>query len=68
MKTTINKNKDLSVLTININEDNYKNVDENIVNQYDITTTPTIYLLDIDKKIIAKHIKAEEIELHITNK
>lgn len=68
LETTINKYKDLSVLTININEDNYKNVDENIVNQYDITTTPTIYLLDIDKKIIAKHIKAEEIELHITNK
>lgn len=59
--------KDLTVLSINISEDNYHNVSEAITETFDIMTTPTIYLLDEDKKIIAKHIKAEEIEFHIKN-
>jgi len=29
---------------------------------YDIQTTPTIYLLDSNKRIIAKRIKAEQVE------
>ena len=60
-----NRQKDLTVLYINISEDNYSNVSQNIINQYDIATTPTIYVLDNDKRIIAKNIKAEEIEFHI---
>ena len=62
------RQKDLTILHINISEDNYSNVSQNIINQYDITTTPTIYVLDKEKKIIAKHIKAEEIEFHIIKK
>ena len=56
---------DIVVLSINISEDNYKNVSRNIINQYDIMTTPTIYLLDENKEIIAKHIESEEVEFHI---
>ena len=62
------RQKNLTILHINISEDNYSNVSQDIINQYDITTTPTIYVLDKDKKIIAKNIKAEEIEFHIIKK
>lgn len=60
-----NNCKDLSVLYINISEDNYHNVSQDIAVQYDIKTTPTIYILDKDKRIIAKNIKAEDIEFHL---
>ena len=63
-----NRQKDLTILYINISEDNYSNVSQGIINQYDIATTPTIYVLDNDKRIIAKNIKAEEIEFHIIKK
>ena len=62
------RQKDLTILHINISEGNYSNVSQDIINKYDITTTPTIYVLDMEKKIIAKHIKAEEIEFHIIKK
>lgn len=55
---------DLEILHINISEDK-NNISRDVVNQYDIMTTPTIYLLNENKEIIAKHIKAEEIEFHI---
>ena len=35
---------------------------ENLMLLYDIQTTPTIYVLDNQKKIIAKRIKAEQVE------
>ena len=60
-----NRQKDLTILYINISEDNYHNVSQDIAVQYDIKTTPTIYILDKDKRITAKNIKAEEIEFHI---
>ena len=60
--------KNLTILHINISEDNYSNVRQDIAIQYDIKTTPTIYVLDKDKRIIAKNIKAEEIEFHIIKK
>ena len=60
-----NKQENLEILYINISEDNYSNVSQGIINQYDIATTPTIYVLDNDKRIIAKNIKAEEIGFHI---
>lgn len=62
------RQKSLTILHINISEDNYSNVSQDIINQYDIATTPTIYVLDKDKRIIAKNIKAEEIEFHIIKK
>ena len=63
-----NNHKDLSVLYININEENYSNVSQDIAVQYDIKTTPTIYILDKDKRITAKNIKAEEIEFHLNKR
>lgn len=35
---------------------------ENLLSLYDIQTTPTIYVIDNQKKIIAKRIKAEDVE------
>ena len=61
------KRDDLEVLYINISEEN-DNVSYDVVDQYDIMTTPTIYLLNENKEIIAKHIKSEEIEFHIINR
>ncbi|MBO5809443.1 MAG: DUF4369 domain-containing protein [Bacteroidales bacterium] len=59
-----NRQKDLTILYINISEENYHNVSQDIAVQYDIKTTPTIYILDKDKRIIAKNIKAEDIEFY----
>lgn len=59
------RQKNLTILHINISEENYSNVSQDIAVQYDIKTTPTIYILDKDKRITAKNIKAEEIEFHI---
>ncbi len=63
-----NRQKDLTILYINISEENYHNVSQDIAVQYDIKTTPTIYILDKDKRIIAKNIKAEDIEFHLIKK
>ena len=63
-----NRQKDLTILYINISEENYHNVSQDIAVKYDIKTTPTIYILDKDKRITAKNIKAEEIEFHIIKK
>jgi thiol-disulfide isomerase/thioredoxin len=62
------RQKNLTILHINISEENYSNVSQDIAIQYDIKTTPTIYILDKDKRITAKNIKAEEIEFHIIKK
>jgi hypothetical protein len=35
----------------------------NLLSKYDIQNTPMIYVLDKDKHIIAKRIKAEQVEL-----
>lgn len=59
------RRNDLTVLEINISEDNYNNVSHDIIKKYDVMTTPTIYLLNKNKEIIAKNIKAEEVEFHI---
>ena len=68
LETLGNKHDSLVVLSINISEDNNKNISHDIISQYDVMTTPTIYLLDENNKIIAKHIKAEEIEFHLTKR
>ena len=46
-----------NISTININEDLFK--------LYDVESTPMIYVLDRDKRIIAKRIRAEQIKLFI---
>ena len=60
-----NRQENLTILYINISEENYHNVSQDVAVKYDIKTTPTIYILDKDKRIIAKNIKAEEIEFHL---
>ena len=62
------KISDLTILEINISEDNYNNVSHDIIEKYDVMTTPTIYLLNENKEIIAKHIKSEEVEFHINKR
>lgn len=58
------KYDDLKVLSINISEENYTNAHQDIINQYDVMTTPKIYLLE-DKVIIAKDIEVKDIEHHL---
>ena len=60
-----NRQENLTILYINISEENYSKVSQDIAVQYDITTTPSIYILDKEKRIIAKNIKAEDIEFHL---
>ena len=60
-----NRHENLTILYINISEENYSKVSQDIAVQYDITTTPSIYILDKEKRIIAKNIKAEDIEFHL---
>ena len=59
---------DITVLEINISEENFDNVSHDIIEKYDIMTTPTIYLLNENKEIIAKHIKSEEVEFYINKR
>ena len=40
----------------------HSGIKENILSLYDIQTTPMIYLLDSKKRIIAKRIKAGQVE------
>lgn len=54
----------IEILHIDISEEN-NSTSQDIIDKYDIMTTPTIYLLNEKKEIIAKHIKAERIEFHI---
>ena len=60
-----NRQENLTILYINISEENYSKVSQDIAVQYDITTTPSIYILDKEKRITAKNIKAEDIEFHL---
>ena len=60
-----NRHENLTILYINISEENYSKVSQDIAVQYDITTTPSIYILDKEKRITAKNIKAEDIEFHL---
>ena len=55
---------DIEILHIDISEEN-NSTSQDIIDKYDIMATPTIYLLNEKKEIIAKHIKAERIEFHI---
>lgn len=56
---------DLKVIKIDItDEDKYKE----IIQTYDLSTTPEIFILDKGKKIIDKGVSAERIEFYITEK
>ncbi len=50
-----------------INVDGPRSLSGNYHEQYDITTTPEIYILNEQKEIIAKHLRHDQIELFIKN-
>ena len=52
------RHPDMTIFPVEINSTGI----ENLMSLYDIQTTPTIYVLDNQKKIIAKRIKAEDVE------
>ena len=58
---------DIIILQIDISDEN-SDINHDIIYQYDIMTTPTIYLLDTNKMIVAKHIKAEDIKFQINKR
>ena len=61
---------EITVIAIDMNpdtSDRFENPSE-LIGLYDIETTPLIYVLDRDKRIIAKKIRAEQIELIVWSK
>lgn len=52
------RHPEMMIFPVEVNSTSIKN----LMVLYDIQTTPTIYLLDNQKKIIAKRIKAEQVE------
>jgi len=57
------KHPEIMLFAIDLN-DNVESLDE-LYTAYDIETTPLIYVLDCDKRIIAKKIRAKQIDLVI---
>lgn len=57
------RHPEMTIYPVEINSTNMKN----LMSLYDIQTTPMIYLLDNQKKIIAKRIKAEQVEQFLKN-
>lgn len=53
------RHPEMIIFPVEINSTNIKN----LLTMYDIQTTPLIYVLDRQKHIIAKRIKAEQVEL-----
>ena len=52
------RHPEMTIFPVEVNSTNIKN----LLPLYDIQTTPTIYVLDNQKRIIAKRIKAEQVE------
>jgi peroxiredoxin len=50
-----------------INVDGPRTLTGDYHEQYDVHTTPVIYILDRDKKIIAKRLRTDQVELFLTN-
>ena len=58
LEETRQKHPEMVIFPVEINS----GIKENIMSEYDIQTTPTIYVLDRKKHIIAKRIKAGQVE------
>lgn len=67
LETLMKDRNDIIILQIDISDEN-SDINHDIIYQYDIMTTPTIYLLDTNKMIVAKHIKAEDIKFQINKR
>ena len=61
LDSVVEQHPEIKVLAIDMNTDDAR-VDE-LYDLYDIETTPLIYVLDRDKRIIAKRIRAKQIPL-----
>ena len=61
LDSVVEQHPEIKVLAIDMNTDDAR-VDE-LYDLYDIETTPLVYVLDRDKRIIAKKIRAKQIEL-----
>lgn len=61
LDSVVEQHPEIKVLAIDMNTDDAR-VDE-LYDLYDIETTPLIYVLDRDKRIIAKKIRAKQIPL-----
>lgn len=59
------RNKNLEIIDINITDET---LNQDIISRYNITNVPTIYVLDKDRRIISKNIKAEEVEFYLKGK
>ena len=57
------RHHEMTIYPVEISSTNIKN----LMSLYDIQTTPMIYLLDNQKNIIAKRLKAEQVEQFIKN-
>lgn len=57
------RHPEMTIYPVEINSTSIKN----LMSLYDIQTSPMIYLLDNQKKIIAKRIKAEQVEQFLKN-
>lgn len=57
------RHPEMTIYPVEISSTNIKN----LMSLYDIQTTPMIYLLDNQKNIIAKRLKAEQVEQFIKN-
>ncbi len=59
------RRNDITLLCVDISDEKkYKE----IISMYDITTSPSIFLLDKNKKIITKRIKAEDVDFYLIKK
>lgn len=59
------RRKDLNVIKIDITDEGKYH---EIINTYNINTTPEIYIIDKNKKIITKGVSADKIEFYTTKK
>lgn len=57
-----NRRNDFKIVSIDVSKEEN---DKKLVPLYDISTSPSIFLLNKNKKIIAKGIKAEEVEFYL---
>ena len=59
LEETRARHPEMVIFPVEVNSTDIKN----LMSRYDIQTTPMIYILDHNKRIIAKRIKAEQVEL-----
>lgn len=59
------RNKNIEIIDINITDETSN---KDIIHRYNITNVPSIFVLDKDRRIICKNIKAEEVEFYLKRK